>query len=1061
MKNKFNAPIFLQPIFLMCLFYMLSISSTQGKPNVSSDTLAARQYYESAKTKVNLSQLDSAIFYYEKSAQIYKEFDLNEKHADCLNSIGEQYFYLGQLEKADTYTHQALQIALAHNLAHQTGKSYNSIAAIFSQKGMPDSATVYFEKALSVWLPLDGEQHTRIVVIYTNLGAMYNALGDYQKSFDYCSRAINILNSLDDGVDEYFAYNYNTLGTLSVAKGLYPEAIDYFEQALQIWLKQYGEAHLGVATFRMNIGEIARRKGDYEKALLYLEKTLSTFEHLGIEVHQVVGSCYTNIGSVYSEIREYDKALSTLFKAKEIWTAIGDQHYSLAVVNNNISNVYLYTHNYDTAIIYLEKAIDILKNSFPTSHPDLGLYYFNLGKCYSLKKEYGKANDYYDIATELIINSKGEKHPDLSALYRYYGQLHMAQQQNRKALGYFQKAMIANVQGFDNADIFANPELENILSKTYLVYVLEDKAKVFYQLFHEYPDSLIFLETALKTGGLAIQLLDIIRNDYKSEGSKFFLNKDFASVFKSTLNYAIKMYQISSDNVYFQKAFNIAERSKSAVLFASMIELDAKIIGGIPDSLQQAARVLKHDIDFYKQKTKEENDKENPDIVKRDKWQDILYESVNTYDELISSFEKDYPDYYDLKYSLDVADIDNVQTNLSNDEALIEYVLTDTVMVAFLITNNRADYFSVPIDSIFLKQIDEFRETIISKDFSAESVSRYCEVAHHLYQQLLAPMEELIEGMSLIIIPDGKLACIPFEALLTSPIQGRDYNSKDYPYLIKQHPVSYGYSSTILLNSLHRKNHAVHKSILSFAPSFQADDEVLLAELKERGAEFVSLPGTKEEVAQIMDIAGGELLIDENASEANFKKLAPGFQVLHIATHGIIDDKNPMKSRLAFSNENDSVEDGSLFIYELYSLKLNADMAVLSSCNSGYGKLQQGEGVMSIARAFLYAGVPGIVMSQWSVNDKSSAKVMVSFYKELRSGLSKAQALQNAKLNYLNKADNLTANPYYWAGFVVIGNPLPVAFSNTIWYWWLLIVPVFLLGWLFLRKKYQRYKSID
>jgi len=521
------------------------------------------------------------------------------------------------------------------------------------------------------------------------------------------------------------------------------------------------------------------------------------------------------------------------------------------------------------------------------------------------------------------------------------------------------------------------------------------------------------------------------------------------------LNYAIQMYQISSYNVYFQKAFNIAERSKSAVLFASMIELDAKTIGGIPDSLQQAARILKHDIDFYKQKTKEENDKGNPDIVKRDKWQNILYESVNAYDKLISSFEKDYPDYYDLKYNLKVAGVDNVQSNLSDDEALIEYVLTDSVMIAFLLTKNSADYFSVSIASIFLKQIDEFREIIISKDFSDESESRYCELAHHLYRQLIAPVEELIEGMSLIIIPDGKLATIPFEALLTSPVQEGNNNSKDYPYLIKQHPVSYGYSSTILLISLQRRNHAVHNSILSFAPSFQANDKVLLAELKERGAEFVSLPGTKDEVAQILDIAGGELYVDSNASEANFKQLAPGFQVLHIATHGIIDDKNPMKSRLAFSYENDSIEDGSLYVYELYGLRLNADMAVLSACNSGYGKLQEGEGVMSMARAFLYAGVPGIVMSQWSVNDKSTAKVMASFYEGLHSGLSKARALQIAKLNYLSEADNLTAHPYYWAGFVIIGNQLPVKFSSGVWYYWLLIVPVLLLGWFLFRKKFK------
>jgi CHAT domain-containing protein/Tfp pilus assembly protein PilF len=1061
MIKKMTFPLNLYTTYFVCFFPFFIIGTFQCLANEASDTTLANQYFATAKAKVDLSQLDSAILYYKKSAKIYREYRLHENHAASLNSIGEQYFYLGQLDQAIDFVHQALQVALSYDLAHQSGKSYNSIAAIYSQKGMPDSATIYFEKALEKWLPLDGEQHLRIVVIYTNLAAMYNGLGDYQKSSEYSNRAINILKLLNDDADEYLAYNYNTLGAISVAKGLYPEAIEYITNAMQIWLEKFGEAHLGVASFRMNIGEIYRRNGDFEKALLYYNKALSVFDQLGIEVHQVVASCYTNIGSVYHETHEYDKALNTFYKAKEIWTAFGDQLYSLATLNNNISQVFFYTHRYDTATIYLQKAIEILENGLPTTHPDLGLYYLNLGKCYFLKREFEKAKNYYDVAMELMITSNGEKHPDLSALYRFYGQLFLVQHQNHKAIEYFQKAIIANVQDFNNVDIFVNPELENILSKTYLLSILEEKANAFHELFNEKPDSLLFLETALKTGELAIQLLDKIRMDYKSEGSKLFLNKEFASIFKSTLNYAIELYQISRDNVYFQQAFNIAERSKSAVLFATIFELDAKTIGGIPDSLQKTARLLKHDIDFYNQKIKEENGKENPDIVKRDKWQNIVYASVNAYDELIVSFEKNYPDYYDLKYSFNVADVNDIQTNLRYDEVLIEYVMTDTVMIVFYLTKNSADYFSVPIDSNFTKQIDDFREIITSKNFTDELANRYNELAYQLYLKLIAPLEELHKGMTLIIIPDGKLATIPFEAFLTSPRQGNDNNIADYPYLVKQHPVSYGYSSTILLNSLHRKNHAQHNSILSFAPSFRNDDEMLLAESKERGGEFVSLPGTKEEITQILDIAGGESYLDENASEAIFKKFAHGYQVLHIATHGIFDDLNPMRSSLVFSNATDTVEDGYLNVYELYNLTLNADMAVLSACNSGYGKLQEGEGVMSMARAFQYAGVPGIVMTQWNVNDKSSTKIMVSFYEHLHSGLSKAQALQKAKLDYLKNADKLTSNPYFWAGFVVIGNHLPVDFSNTFWYWWLLIIPVFFMGGLFIRKKFYSSKSVD
>lgn len=189
---------------------------------------------------------------------------------------------------------------------------------------------------------------------------------------------------------------------------------------------------------------------------------------------------------------------------------------------------------------------------------------------------------------------------------------------------------------------------------------------------------------------------------------------------------------------------------------------------------------------------------------------------------------------------------------------------------------------------------------------------------------------------------------------------------------------------------------------------------------------LLDLNWTEREVTEIGGIIPGKIFLGERASEENFKKYAPDAGIIHLATHTMINEKEPMYSKLIFSPKDTSSEDGLLHTYELYNLDLNANLAVLSACNTGTGKLVRGEGIMSLARGFMYAGCPGIVMSLWPVDDKSTSQIMRTFYSALAQGADKATALRTAKLNYLKNAEDIKAAPYYWSGFVLIGNTNPV-----------------------------------
>jgi CHAT domain-containing protein len=198
-----------------------------------------------------------------------------------------------------------------------------------------------------------------------------------------------------------------------------------------------------------------------------------------------------------------------------------------------------------------------------------------------------------------------------------------------------------------------------------------------------------------------------------------------------------------------------------------------------------------------------------------------------------------------------------------------------------------------------------------------------------------------------------------------------------------------------------------------------------------------ALKFTSQEVTEAHNYFSGSLFLNNEASEGTFKALEGSAQILHLAMHALVDEENPLRSKLIFSQSADTTDDGFLHAYELYNLRLNAELAVLSACNTGFGPLSEGEGVTSLSRAFSYAGCKSIVMSLWPAQDKSTLDIMSLFYKGLSEGLSKDQALRQAKLQYLANADDLFASPFFWANFVVSGSTQPLT-QKLSWVYYLL-----------------------
>jgi CHAT domain-containing protein len=294
-----------------------------------------------------------------------------------------------------------------------------------------------------------------------------------------------------------------------------------------------------------------------------------------------------------------------------------------------------------------------------------------------------------------------------------------------------------------------------------------------------------------------------------------------------------------------------------------------------------------------------------------------------------------------------------------------------------------------------------------------------------------------------VIIPDGKLHQIPFEALLTEtvpPPSAADYRT--LPYLIKQHEISYHYSATLFLKSLMEPARASYANLfVGFAPVFSEtakNGALFQLQLPEftvarpdahrylvtrDGKTLEELKYSAQELRDILAVFlnHGRNFLYQEASEENFKKTVKGSKYVHVATHGFINSENPKLSNLAFSQPQDNTakEDGILFSGETYNLDLNADLLVLSACQTGVGKLVKGEGLMALTRGFLYSGARNIIASLWKVYDQHTSLLMVEMYRQIAAGKSYSAALREAKLKMI--ANPETAGPQSWAGFVLIG----------------------------------------
>ncbi len=780
-------------------------------------------------------------------------------------------------------------------------------------------------------------------------------------------------------------------GGIYYTQNQFDSALFYYKKAETV-NDNYKKPLIGSERLYNRLGVMYYENGNYRQARNYFEKaiTLTNPSDTSLLINYKV-----NIASLLVKLEEFPMAES-VYESLLSYNVLPDE------INHNLGIICLKLNDYKKAITYLRKV------NYPGSRKSIDLYY-NFGIAWSGLHE-DDSSSYY-IQRALAENTKWNDHkkniPFGLILNFQAGEL-MNQHRYNQAIALYQQAIIQFDPGFNEQDILKNPgEFSAVFSYINLFNTLVAKADALELLYQEQQD-IKFLELSLDAYRSAFKLADYVEKTYDSDEARLFLGKIKYTAHSKPIDVSLLLYDLTQKKEYLEEAYHFDQQNKASILTLNVQEHELKDMGGAYTELFEKEASLKASITRLSLKSAQLADSGQLQSVNS---------SIRDYEIQLGKLQEkmnDDPGFRSRYFTSQIPAIKELQKKLDNTTALLSWHLSGKGIVVFIITGNQFACYKSPFDSDFFNTIDSFKLSLYNT--SAEQRFNGAKFSAVLYKSLMAPLESKLSNIDrLIIIPDDELNYLPFEALMDE--KGR--------FLVEKFSIQYQYSTALLGKE---DNTGKAKGTLAFAPFASrgyADSS---------GVRLSVLPASGEETSGLQ----GKVFTDSNAIKNNFLLSANHYGIIHLATHASVDNEMPLRSFIAFyPAPGSNTDDYKLYAQEIYNLKLDStQLVILSACETGAGKLVKGEGLMSLSRAFAYAGCPNIITSLWKAEDKTTAFITQKLYHYIENGYSNDKALQRAKLELL-KSDEIdprfkTAN--YWAHLIFIGNYEPKHNSFN-WSW--------------------------
>lgn len=911
-------------------------------------------------------------------------------------------------------------IIWAQTLDKEYVKAQNTKAAALDRDGEFEAANKILDN-LIILLEEQEADSRFFATTYQTKAKIIKNLGSYEESTEIARKSLRISLSLNDSAN--IADTYNTIGVNHYFLSDYDSTTYYYEKSFEI-KKKINIGEYGLAVSAYNLAIVFEDLGQVDKALELYKEAETNLIKSGIE-KTFLSDVYVGLSHLNFYAGDVNRAEAYSEKAMDVGI------YSYGEFNPNMTFVYVSYANilesqgkHNEAIALLEKSLKIRRSTYGENHRWTCESHYDLANSYMLIGDYEKAEKLYKRAIE--IGQGIESGPYLANAKNYLAKLYLDQGINLdQAEEFLREGLEKNISVY-------GPKNE-IVSENYRylarLFKIKKKTDGFVRFLDASLNSANYEPDSIKKVIAPIQaltslmllgewhenkynetsnieflynwyalideqiiLIEYIQKNFSSDRSKINLANEYRDVFEKGMNLCWKLYHTTGEYTFLEKAFELSETNRNTSLLNGLQDVKYKLYSEIPfDKLEFENKIKKElervKMDLYYEKTADSPNKEV--------YSELLNSRIvltNSLDSIHDSFDRDFPRYRDLKYDNKIISISDVQEGLAEDAQVITYFLGEKHLYSFSITKSKVNLLRGDVAKKLVVQTNLLRKNL-------EERNEVEEYSKNLYLFLISQQIDPSKK-DVVIIADNILSYIPFEIL----------QKEDDTYLLEDYIISYSGSARIFLELENRfYQYQSPRQWAGFSPEYLSENVI---------------SSTSVEIEEIANLMDGDKFIREASTKENFLENNQKFSVLHLAMHAEINRNNPAYNKLIFA-------DGDLTSSEIYTSNSKANLVVLSACNTGSGKLEKGEGVMSMARAFHFSGIPAVVMSLWKVPDFETKTIMIDFYKYLKKGKSKNEALRLSKLDYLKSTSDIhLRHPYFWSGFVISGNTAPLVLKQ-------------------------------
>jgi CHAT domain-containing protein len=899
-------------------------------------------------------------------------------------------------------------------------KWFDLKAYLFIESGDIYLSLEMLQKSIEIYEQKQAANGKHLLRSYSNVGRRYTLLNELDSAEQYFRKAQALIPTLPSSqIDSAkLSMLYNNFGAVFFYRGALDSALHYYDKSRVISVMQKGQKSRDAARAMYNIGLVRETMGYFKDAHHHYLQALEVYQKVLPQDHPLLAEVYGVLGYVHFRKHEWDRALYYYERDIEITKSKrGQNHPDIAFGLRNIGEVLHAKGQKEEARAHYLQALDLLESTYRgQAHLDIALLHRMLSEI-SLTDEAAVGHARKALAMEREINPEPtlgflDANIVLGKALLKSGMLKEADQLcdsllhickgyfgNKKdrlwAEAYYLRSDIH--QALQNWDLAFSAvskgmaicmeadEEEGVAFDEEMLSGWTRKSKLYVDYYHETKDP-GYLEQTIAQVQKALPLIRKIQFESTSEEADLMLDNNFRDLYALGLDAAVKLWMIQEKKAYFDQAFYFSELLKNKTLSESIRNLDNYQVANIPESTLRREYQLKKDIRYYRAMLEEEEP-----FLSRETILEKLKDLYTQQERFNSNLQRFHPEYYRLKYAFEPVHRKHVQQKiLKEGQALIAFQQTDTLLACFSITRKEQKLSLIPFANIEVQNAAEKLLTSINTSNIQE----------------------------LIVIPEPALQLPPIES----------WTLKE-TFLLEQFAVIYNSSATLYARNK-PEDRILSRKILAFAPvDFTAH-------------QLPQLSHSEEELKQVHEHLTVVPFLREKATVKQFLQELPSYSVIHLATHAEMRRDAPLRSALYFHRE-DSTDKGYLLAHEIFGMPMRAQLVTLSACYTS-DSVNVLEGAQGIAAAFAYNGCSNILMSLWEMEDKAAMQIVSAFYKYLSQGHGKAEALRQAKLEYLQTADRYKQDPFYWSGIVLQGDFEPFDLGQPKWAvkWW---IPALLL----------------